>query len=114
MNPQLFPIRPLAALTAGAEMALDAETLASTQAILDDVRSGGDRALKRRIAQYEHRTPHRVLFDRNELEAAFGRLSSAHQGLLRRTADRIDRFARGQRACLQTMEMAIPGGRGGH
>ena len=51
---------------------------------------------------------------REDLAAAYGRISAGERALLRTTADRITRFARAQRAALSDLETAVPGGRAGH
>ena len=114
MSDLILPVRSVAELTAEASMSLDDTTLAATQAILEDVRVGGDDALRRRITQFEDRPAEILLFGREALEAAYGRLDPAVQGLLARTADRIGLFARGQMASLHAFEMPIPGGIAGH
>lgn len=79
------------------------------------VREGGAAALREfseRLDGTKSGAP--LLRSRDELAAAFGRISDAERSLLKRTADRITDFARAQRAALSDMETRVPGGRAGH
>jgi len=95
--------------------AVDAETLRKAALIVEEVRLGGEAAL-RRIAERLGDLPvgGKLVWSRAELEAELEELPGDQRALLERTADRIRRFARAQRDSLRTLEVEIPGGRIGH
>ncbi len=93
---------------------VDPETLAGASEIVATVRRDGARGLQACIARFEGRDGSPLVLERAQLEAAFGRLSAQTQALLKRTADRIARFAEAQKACMSPLDMPIPGGRAGH
>jgi histidinol dehydrogenase len=90
------------------------DVLSAAKTIVDQVRNEGQSGLTSAIQQFEGRTPDPLLFEREALGRAFERLPQKTQDLLRRTADRIKRFAEGQKRCLTAFETAIPGGVAGH
>ena len=93
---------------------VDRETLSAAQAIVDQVRDEGLKGLSDAVARFEGRQGDAMMIDRGKLEAAFNRLTPDTQALLRRTKERIQRFAEAQLGCLQALDIAIPGGRAGH
>jgi len=95
--------------------AVDEETLTAASAIVQEVRDGGETALRAwalRLGDLPEATAPLVLGPA-PLAAAFAALSPAAQGVLTRTADRIRAFAAAQRAALQPVEVPVPGGRAG-
>ena len=84
-------------------------------AIVDDVRSRGETALREhaeRLDGLEYGTP--LVIGREEMEGALRALPPDAAECLTRVARRILTFAEGQRRALGTFEMSIPGGRAGH
>lgn len=95
--------------------AVDAETLRAAAAIVEGVRAEGEAALRVwsvRLGDLPSLEAPLVLGP-EALEAAWNRLPAAAQGVLRRTADRIEAFARAQAAALGPVDVAVPGGRAG-
>jgi len=84
-------------------------------AIVDDVRSRGEAALRahaERLDGLECGAP--LVIGREEMEYALRALPPDAAQCLTRVARRILAFAEGQRRSLGTFEMSIPGGRAGH
>ena len=84
-------------------------------AIVDDVRSRGETALREhaeRLDGLEYGTP--LVIGREEMEGALRALPPDAAECLTRVAQRILTFGEGQRRALGTFEMSIPGGRAGH
>lgn len=95
--------------------ALDAETVAAARRIVDDVRTGGEAALRRWASELGDCAPDdALLIERPALDAARDALPSEQRALLERTQDRVSRFARAQRDALANLDVAVPGGRAGH
>jgi phosphoribosyl-ATP pyrophosphohydrolase/phosphoribosyl-AMP cyclohydrolase/histidinol dehydrogenase len=94
---------------------LDAQTLAQSQAIVDEVRAGGESAIRKFATQFNERTPdQQMLIQRNELEAAANRIDAEDLALLERVAKRIRDFAQAQRDSISVLETPVPGGCAGH
>lgn len=94
---------------------VDAATQSAAQAILDDVRTGGEAALRRhavRLGDIAADAP--LVLTRSDLAAASRAVPSADLALLERTAARIRAFADAQRAAFQDIDVAVPAGRAGH
>ena len=89
---------------------LDQETLAAAQEIVRSVKSSGDGALVGFINRFEERTVDQLIFEREDLRAAFERLSIGTQEVLVRTSERIRSFAQAQMNCLSALDCSIPGG----
>ena len=96
------------------QQAVDEDTMAAARRIVDEVRCGGDAALKACIQRFEGRSEEGLILSRDALAAAFARLPVDVQALLKRTADRIEAFAIAQRASISAMTVSIPGGEAGH
>ncbi|MBI4568651.1 MAG: histidinol dehydrogenase, partial [Planctomycetes bacterium] len=95
--------------------AVDAATLARAAIIVEDVRLHGETALRRHARRLgDLREGERLVFDRRALARARDSLPAPRRALLSRAADRIRAFALAQRACLSSLEVAVPGGRAGH
>ncbi len=93
----------------------DPEAEAVASRIIEEVRTGGEAALRKRALALGELAPGDALFlGKAELEAALSGLECSTRELLERTRDRVAAFARAQRACLLDLETAIPGGRAGH
>ena len=115
MSARLLPERTLAELVARPRAVLDAATRATAAGIVADVEREGEAAALRHAARLDGWRPgDRWWFDRDELRAARGALPQQVRQDLEAAAQRIDRFARAQRATLGELEVAVPGGRAGH
>lgn len=94
---------------------VDADTLRRTQALVEQVRDGGEpalRALAERFGDLAAGAP--LVVERSELRRALNALPGEQRRLLERTRDRIAAFAQAQRDALQSLDVAVPGGRAGH
>jgi phosphoribosyl-ATP pyrophosphohydrolase/phosphoribosyl-AMP cyclohydrolase/histidinol dehydrogenase len=95
--------------------AVDAETLREAAKIVEDVRERGEKALYEhglRLGDIQHGEP--MVYERDALERALDALPEKQRGVLERTAERIEAFARAQRDAIQDLDVTIPGGRAGH
>jgi phosphoribosyl-ATP pyrophosphohydrolase/phosphoribosyl-AMP cyclohydrolase/histidinol dehydrogenase len=102
-------------LTGAIGAALDAGTLAATGAILDEVRQGGDEALRALRARFEGvAADEPLVLEARELARARDALAAPERELLERVAARIARFAAAQRGAIAELDVAIDGGRAGH
>ena len=93
----------------------DGEVSARAAAIVEDVRRRGVVALEEHAARldgWDGSSPLAISPDR--LHDALRSLPRADREVLRRTADRIDRFARAQRETATDLSVTVPGGRAGH
>lgn len=94
---------------------VDGRILEEARSIVQAVRNGGDSALRDFAIQYDGldaESP--LILEESALAAAYDRLDETEQTVLSSTANRIESFASAQRACLDDLEVAVPGGRGGH
>jgi phosphoribosyl-ATP pyrophosphohydrolase/phosphoribosyl-AMP cyclohydrolase/histidinol dehydrogenase len=95
--------------------AVDAATLAAAAEIVEEVRTGGESAVRKFAERFGDLQPGtRLVLDRAELQDAAARLPVDQLDLLQRTAERIAGFAQVQRAAVTETEAEIPGGRAGH
>lgn len=95
--------------------AVDAQTLGAAGEILAAVRARGQTAVREFAERFgDLHAGQPLTVDREILRAAFEGLSPEDQGVLTRTADRIRRFAVGQRAALKDFETEVECGRAGH
>jgi phosphoribosyl-ATP pyrophosphohydrolase/phosphoribosyl-AMP cyclohydrolase/histidinol dehydrogenase len=95
--------------------AVDADTLREATKIVEDVRERGEKALYEhgvRLGDVQHGEP--MVYEREALENALETLPKEQRGVLERTAERIEAFARAQRDAIQDLDVEIPGGRAGH
>ncbi|HTX72940.1 MAG TPA: histidinol dehydrogenase [Rectinemataceae bacterium] len=91
----------------------EAETVA--QRILDEVREGGEPALRRICERLGEVGPGEALFlHEAALRHALGDLDRESRELLERSHARVLAFATAQRACLLDLDLPLPGGRAGH
>jgi phosphoribosyl-ATP pyrophosphohydrolase/phosphoribosyl-AMP cyclohydrolase/histidinol dehydrogenase len=89
-------------------------TLDEARVIIGDVRAEGRAALLsygRRFADLG--SGGRLVYEREDLEAALRLIPRDDRALLERTADRIANFARAQREGLKDLDTTVPGGRAG-
>jgi phosphoribosyl-ATP pyrophosphohydrolase/phosphoribosyl-AMP cyclohydrolase/histidinol dehydrogenase len=94
---------------------VDPKTLAEAARIVDEVRSGGEPALRRyaeRFGDLEPGAP--LVLGPDDLARSLEELEGEHRRLLERTAERIRWFARAQRSALEEVEVPVPGGHAGH
>lgn len=95
--------------------AVDPETQAQAKVIVDAVRAEGAAAVRRYAEAFNERGPGAPLvLGPDAMEKALWRIPEQDRGVLERTAARIERFARAQRATLADINIAVPGGRAGH
>ncbi len=94
---------------------VDPKTLAEAAAIVEDVRSRGEAALREHGARLDDLDPGGpIVIPRAELEGALEGLPTAEQETLIRVRDRISRFAEAQREGLRDLDLEVVGGRAGH
>jgi phosphoribosyl-ATP pyrophosphohydrolase/phosphoribosyl-AMP cyclohydrolase/histidinol dehydrogenase len=112
---ELLPDRPAARIAGSPAPPLPPDVTAGARRIVAEVREGGDAVLRRFAAELDGLAADAPLVhDRARLRAAREACAPEVAGLLERTADRIERFALAQRAALQDVAVAVPGGRAGH
>jgi phosphoribosyl-ATP pyrophosphohydrolase/phosphoribosyl-AMP cyclohydrolase/histidinol dehydrogenase len=91
------------------------ETIGEAAAIVEDVRSGGEEALRRQAERLGDLEPGgEIILDRNQLDETLDSLPAEARGVLERVARRIRSFAQAQRDSLQDLDIAVAGGRAGH
>ncbi len=94
---------------------LDSSALADAIAIVEDVRLRGESAVRSYAAEFDRLTAgDQLVFGPEELGNTYESVSDVTRQLLERTASRIERFARAQRATLSDLDVEVPGGRAGH
>ena len=94
---------------------VDAATLHEAAGIVDEVRSGGEAALRRCAERFgELAGSEKLVLGRDILEQAAAQLPPGQRALLERTAARIEDFALAQRAALRPVTVPLPGGEAGH
>ncbi len=94
---------------------IDEPTRAGAAAILADVRSGGEAAVRKhaeRLGDVKAGEP--LLIGPDALAAALASLPKDDRATLERTAERIQRFAELQKRSLTAVEMPVDGGKAGH
>ncbi len=91
------------------------ETLIAASEIIDSIRSGGEARIRVFAERFGERGPDEpLLLHQAEMQRALDALSDEDRETLLAAADRIERFAKAQRASVQAMTMPIPGGEAGH
>jgi phosphoribosyl-ATP pyrophosphohydrolase/phosphoribosyl-AMP cyclohydrolase/histidinol dehydrogenase len=94
---------------------VDATTLREAAAIMEEVRRGGEAALRRLAERFDALGPREPLaIGPDTLEQAAVQLPPGQRALLERTAARIEDFALAQRAALSVVAVPVPGGEAGH
>ena len=96
--------------------AVDAETYARADGIINQVRTGGKAALIDIAVKFGDlpSAAHPHILGKLQLQQAFDALPLSQQSLLQRVAGRIRNFALAQRASISEIEVPIPGGVAGH
>ncbi len=96
-------------------VAVDPHTLAAAAEIVDEVRRGGEPAVRRYARTFgELEGDEPAVLPRPVLERALAEIDADDRRLLERTAERIAEFARAQLGCLRELEAPVDGGRAGH
>ncbi len=92
---------------------VDPETRVAAREIVTEVRD--DQAALRRYAEKLDGLPEGapLVLERSQLDRACDEIEESDRELLERTAERIDAFATAQRGTLDTVTVAVPGGRAG-
>lgn len=91
---------------------IDAETLAQAGAIVEDVRTRGEVAVREHGERLgDLQAGGELVIDRVQLDAARARIGSDEAALLERVAGRITRFAEAQRASIGEAAVELAGGR---
>lgn len=94
---------------------VDAATLATAAEMLTAIEAEGLPAILRFARRFGDVQPGEAwCYARDDLTRARDALAPNTRALLERTAQRIDAFARAQRACLRDLDVPVPGGRAGH
>lgn len=114
----LLPRRTLAELRGtrlGVDDSTDDDARRIAAEIVAEVRRAGETALRALSERFGDRRPDQpLILERRELARHRDRLPRDQRALLERAAQRIERFARAQRAALTDVEILVPGGRAGH
>lgn len=100
----------------GERRAVEPKARTIAAGILDDLREHGEDALVRWAIELGDlpNTDTNWRYGPTDFAAAFAALDDGTRGLLERTAQRIERFARAQAGCLAELDVPVPGGRAGH
>lgn len=102
-------------LLARRRVGLDMATRIGAAEIVEDVRTGGEPAVRRQSERLGDCAPGDfVRIEREQLLVALAELAEQDRAVLERTAARIRSFAEAQRACLLPLDAEVPGGRAGH
>ncbi len=95
--------------------AVDAETLRDAAAILQEVHSGGEPALRACAERFGDRQPGEpLILEREEMARALTTVDPAERATLERVADRIRAFAAAQRSTISDLTFPIMGGIASH
>lgn len=114
MCTQLRRVSPIS-LNSRPRRPVDAKAMAIASEIVEDVREGGEAALRGHAERLGDRAPGEPLvIERGSLERALAEQTSDVRELLERTHCRIQRFAEAQRECLAPLDLDLEGGRAGH
>ena len=115
MSSSLIKIVPAAEFNDAQQPPVDAATLSAAAEIVEAVRSNGETAIRKYTQQFSERTADQPLsIPAEDLAAAFERIPTADQDLLKRVADRIESFAKAQMKSLSELTVPVPGGSAGH
>lgn len=94
---------------------VDLEAMKTAIDIVEDVRSGGESALRHHAQTLgDIVAGDELAHDRDSLTAAAESLEPVHLATLQRTRDRIARFAQAQLDGLSDLDVSVEGGRAGH
>ena len=90
-------------------------TLREAAVIVEDVRIGGESALRRHAQRLGDLEPgDEIVLDRSRIEQTLESLPGDTRGVLERVAGRIRSFAQAQRQSLMDVDIEVSGGRAGH
>ncbi|HLF43581.1 MAG TPA: histidinol dehydrogenase [Acidimicrobiia bacterium] len=90
-------------------------TIGEAAAIVEEVRIGGERALRRHAERLGDLEPgDEIVLDRSRIEQTLDSLPGEARGVLERVAGRIRSFAQAQRQSLKDVDIEVSGGRAGH
>ena len=93
---------------------LPPEAVNAARQIIDQVRTGGEPALRRLTEEFGERAPgDPLVLDRAALRYSLDSLPGDDRNRLERVAQRIRTFAEAQRASVSDVTVSIPGGRAG-
>lgn len=91
------------------------ETMETVEAIVSEVRTQGESAIRKYASQFQERAVEEpLLLGPDDMESAAQRINHSDVELLRRVASRISNFAEAQLESLRGLDMEVPGGRAGH
>lgn len=94
---------------------VDQQTLSAASQIVNRVKDEGEPAIQELANRFGERADGSPLVvGQDQMHSALQRLSPDDRGLLERTAKRIRTFASAQREAIESVDIAIPGGRAGH
>jgi histidinol dehydrogenase len=95
--------------------AIPETALRAAEAIVQEVRSGGEVALMQYVRRFDEGLPGRSAYlGRDDLNRAFEQLPVPDRDRLERVAGQIESFARAQRDSLRSVCVDVPGGQAGH
>jgi histidinol dehydrogenase len=93
----------------------DLDEASLTDQILEEVRAAGEPAIRRYSEHFGDLAPgERIVYDRDALEQALGRIEPDERKTLENVAGRIRHFAEAQRDALTDVDVEVIGGRAGH
>lgn len=91
------------------------QVLDQARVIVDRVCSEGEAAVRAYATQFGEREANQPLtLGRDAMRQAYNDLHEADRDALIRAAERIERFAKAQRASIQDLTLDVPGGQAGH
>ena len=94
---------------------IDATTMAQADQIVQQVRVGGEKALRSFAEKFQERRKEEPLILNSDLiEEGLKRVDPADVELLQRVAQRIRNFADAQLECMSELTCRVPGGKAGH
>jgi phosphoribosyl-ATP pyrophosphohydrolase/phosphoribosyl-AMP cyclohydrolase/histidinol dehydrogenase len=107
----VFKTRTVAELLDRRTSAVSADAVETAREIVEDVRAGGDRALRRWAVHFgELQADDPVFLDRKAVQSSLDRIDEGTRTRLERIAQRIRAFAEAQRRAVTDTELPVPGG----
>ena len=110
MNETIFPNRSIEDVLYLVRHDTQATWAKEAEKLVRLVQLDGDAGLQKAIFEYEGRQGGPLLIERDDLRKAYERLPVKTQQLLERTRDRIELFAKAQKAAVRPTRVSIPGG----
>lgn len=111
---RVLPLKQAGEIIGPRVAAVDAETLAQTATLVEDVRSGGEASLRALAVRFgDRRAEDPLVLGPEVLNEALRGLPDAQRRVLVRTAHRIRAFAEARRADVADTELGIAGGQAG-